>query len=120
MIFPWMTTHPDRLHRRAADLRHAATRAEKRLLRALKETFPHIAWRSQYVIAPYIVDICAPDIKLVIEADGSQHAESPTDKKRDKRLQKQGYTVLRFWNNDIMENLEGVLHHVSTHIPAGT
>ena len=58
----------------------------------------------------FVVDFCCPDAKLVVEIDGGQHADrvqEDTDRTRD--LEASGYLVLRFWNNDVMHNLEGVL-----------
>ena len=58
----------------------------------------------------FVVDFCCPDAKLVVEIDGGQHADrvqEDTDRTRD--LEASGYLVLRFWNNDVMRNLEGVL-----------
>ena len=65
----------------------------------------------QYGVGPYIVDFCCPDIKLVIEADGGQHNEELDVKKDAKRtdyLNSLHITVIRFWNNDVVENREGV------------
>lgn len=92
---------------RAAALRHSATRPERRFARMFKTAWPDIKLMQQHVIKPYIVDFYIPSHKLVIEIDGGQHAESLADKKRDKTLTKRGLKVIRFWNNDVMENIEG-------------
>jgi very-short-patch-repair endonuclease len=56
------------------------------------------------------VDFCAPRQKLIIEVDGSQHLDrEEQDKKRTSYLESKGYRVLRFWNHDVMNNLEGVM-----------
>ena len=61
-------------------------------------------------IGPYVVDFACWSAKLVVELDGSQHAEQiEKDQDRTEFLESQGYCVLRFWNNEVIENLEGVL-----------
>jgi very-short-patch-repair endonuclease len=63
-----------------------------------------------HAIGNYIVDFCAPRRKLIIELDGSQHLEQKEyDEERTKYLEARGYRVLRFWNNDVMNNIETVL-----------
>jgi very-short-patch-repair endonuclease len=67
-------------------------------------------FRNQHAIGNYIVDFCAPRKKLIIELDGSQHlAQAEYDEERTKYLEAQGYRVLRFWNNDVMNDIESVL-----------
>ena len=69
-----------------------------------------IDFRRQHAIGPYITDFCAPRRKLVIEVDGSQHLDQQEyDAERTAFLKAQGYTILRFWNGDVMNNIEGVL-----------
>lgn len=62
----------------------------------------------QYAIGSYFADFVCRDAMLVVEIDGSQHSESMRDELRTKALNVLGYSVLRFWNNDVLENLEGV------------
>jgi very-short-patch-repair endonuclease len=63
-----------------------------------------------HAIDNYIVDFCAPHRRLIIELDGSQHIEQQTyDEERTKSLEARGYQVLRFWNNDVMDNIDSVL-----------
>jgi very-short-patch-repair endonuclease len=62
----------------------------------------------QEPIGPYIVDFVCRAKHLVIEVDGGQHAESSADAERDRWLLEHRYCVLRFWNNDVLENIEGV------------
>ncbi len=69
-------------------------------------------FRRQHSIGVYIVDFCCSPQKLIVEIDGSQHSEEKAelyDNVRTDYLEKLGYTVLRFWNNEINVNLEGVL-----------
>jgi very-short-patch-repair endonuclease len=90
-------------------MRREPTKAERavwRMLRA-KQLAAH-KFRRQAVIGRYIVDFVCHERCLVIEIDGGQHARSPRDKARTEWLESQGYRVLRFWNNDVLENLEGV------------
>ena len=69
-------------------------------------------FRRQQPIGPYIVDFVHFEARLIVEADGGQHNDAPDDKKRDIWLRSQGFTVLRFWNNEILNNLEGVLTRI--------
>ena len=69
-----------------------------------------VHFRNQHAIGNYIVDFCAPRKKLIIELDGSQHLERKEyDEERTKYLESRGYRVLRFWNNDVMKDVENVL-----------
>jgi len=100
----------------ARRLRHNVTDAERRLrleLRRLPTYGTH--FRRQAPIGPYVVDFACMAAHLVIELDGSQHAEADgvrKDEARTRWLAQEGYKVIRFWNNDISENLEGVLQAI--------
>ena len=68
-----------------------------------------VRFNRQVPIGPYICDLVARSARLVIEVDGGQHAsQQDRDRQRTAFLRSQGYRVLRFWNNDVLENLEGV------------
>lgn len=112
----WTRRTSEHLERRAAALRRDATPAERRFSRAFRAAFPGRALRSQYVIPPYIVDFYVPDRQLVIEIDGGQHCESAYDRRRDRRLRRRGYTIVRFWNKDIRENIDGCLEYLESYI----
>jgi very-short-patch-repair endonuclease len=85
------------------------TEAEKRLWSMLRDRrMPSFKFKRQFVIAPYIVDFVCFERRLIVEADGSQHAESEYDRRRDAFLRSQAFSVLRFWNNDVLENASGV------------
>lgn len=100
---------------RARQLRRDATDAEKTLRRALRASFPQAHFRFQVPLGPYIVDFCSHAAKLIIEVDGGQHAEAADyDAKRTAFLESEGYKVLRFWNNDISNALEGVIGRVAS------
>ncbi len=95
----------------AYNLRHNLTEAESRLWAVLRaHRVDNIHFRRQHAIGPYIVDFCAPQKKLVIELDGGQHFDQQEyDAERTAYLELKGYRVLRFWNNDVMNNMNGVL-----------
>lgn len=70
----------------------------------------NIHFRNQHAIGNYVVDFCAPRKKLIIELDGSQHLEQAEyDAERTALFESKGYRVLRFWNNDVMNDLDTVL-----------
>ncbi len=101
-------------------LRKGQTEAEYKLWYFLKgKTFGGLKFRRQYVIKPYIVDFCCLEKKLIIELDGGQHNEEKSqiyDEKRTEYLNKLGYKVLRFWDNDIFQNTDSVLEAISNSI----
>ena len=70
-------------------------------------------FRRQVVIAPYIADFVCFERRLIIEADGSQHADNRYDERRDAFLRAQGFAVLRFWNNDVLTNIAGVFDAIA-------
>jgi len=72
-----------------------------------------LKFKRQKPMGRYIVDFVCLERRLIIEVDGGQHAEQAAyDQRRDAWLQSQGYTVLHFWNNDVMQQLEGVLEQI--------
>ena len=82
----------------------------------LKGSALGVKFRRQHSIGKYIVDFCCPAKKVIVELDGSQHCEKMAelyDTARTNYLQKLGYTVLRFWNNEINVNLESVLMNIT-------
>lgn len=82
--------------------------------RALREKLPGTKWRRQVPIGPYFADFLCFSAKLIVEIDGGQHAEAVDyDQRRTCFPEAQGYRILRFWNNDVMENMEGVLAQIS-------
>ncbi len=95
---------------RARRLRKEATDAEQTLWRALRELDTPLKIRRQHPIGKYIADFAIPGAGLVIEVDGGQHADAvEADVSRTIALGERGYRVIRFWNNDILTNLDGVL-----------
>ncbi len=95
----------------ARELRNNSTDAERILWRYLKNSqIEGVKFRRQQPIEAYIVDFVSFDKRIVIELDGGQHAENEEyDKQRDACLYANGFVVLRFWNNEVIENIEGVL-----------
>ena len=98
----------------AKQLRTNQTDAERRLWYHLRaHRFMGLKFKRQKPLGPYIVDFICMERRIIIELDGGQHAEQlPYDQHRDAWLTKQGYTVLRFWNNEVMQELEAVLEKI--------
>ena len=97
-------------------MRGAPTDSELRLWRILRDRrLSGFKFRRQVPVGPYIVDFLCVGAKLIVEADGSQHAESLRDNIRDAYLANQGWKVLRFWNNEVLQNREGVLETIYAH-----
>ena len=96
---------------RARALRRGMTDAEKLMWSELRgRRFDGVKFKRQKPIAGYIVDFVALDLKLVVEIDGGQHAErTERDAARTRVLEESGYHVVRFWNHDVLGNIEGVL-----------
>ena len=95
---------------RARALRRDLTEAEKKLWQHLRQPpFKESHFRRQATIGPYFCDFASHQLKIVIEVDGGQHADNAADDRRTAHLVSKGYRVLRFWNNDVLENLPGVL-----------
>jgi very-short-patch-repair endonuclease len=94
---------------RVKSLRVSMTDAERKLWRALRARGVGAKFRRQVPLGPYVVDFVCFESKVVVEVDGGQHAESASDIRRDRYFQDRGYRVLRFWNNDVLLNLDGVL-----------
>ena len=96
------------VHARA--LRTRMTDAERKLWFALRDRrFARFKFRRQVPIGPFIADFVCFEARVVIEVDGGQHAESLQDQRRDRWLAANRFRVLRFWNNEVLSNLEGVL-----------
>jgi very-short-patch-repair endonuclease len=99
--------------RRARSLRLDATDAERALWQGLRHKQLGARFRRQYPIPPYVADFACVEARLIVEADGSQHALPGADVVRDRRLSKAGWRVLRFWDNDILRNRTGVLQAIA-------
>ena len=94
----------------AIELRKASTPAERKLWSRIRNDQLGVTFRRQHAVGNYIPDFCSPKAKLIIELDGSQHLEQEEyDEERTKYLESLGYKVIRFWNNDVMKNVNGVI-----------
>jgi very-short-patch-repair endonuclease len=97
----------------AKKLRSNMTDAEHRLWYRLRaHRFEGYRFRRQVPVGPYVVDFACVGRKLVVEVDGGQHADNLRDKARDDYLRARGFRVLRFWNNDVLTNTQGVLEMI--------
>ena len=95
---------------RARELRRDATDAERRLWSALRDRrLRGYRFRRQHPIGDFIVDFACTQHRLIVEADGGQHADNEADRRRTAWLESEGWRVLRFWNNDALANTEGVI-----------
>jgi len=104
----------DLIRARARTLRKNPTDVEKLLWRRLRMwQLDGYKFRRQQPLGNYIVDFVCLEEKLIVELDGGQHAEqSDYDAERDGWLREQGFVVLRFWNNEVLDNLEGVTEKI--------
>jgi very-short-patch-repair endonuclease len=90
-------------------MRSAPTEAEERLWGAVRNRrLGKLKFRRQVPVGSYIADFVCMEAKLIVEVDGTQHAESRRDVKRDIDLNERGFRVLRFWNDDVMRDLDSV------------
>src|SRR5512136_2522910 len=93
-------------------LRKDATDAERKLWSILRNRkMAGLKFFRQYGIGPYILDFYCPEQRLAIEVDGGQHAEvrgQKNDAKRDRYLRELNIRVIRFWNNDVLQNIEAI------------
>jgi very-short-patch-repair endonuclease len=112
-MFTHKRTTP-KVFKRAKELRRNQTEAEAKLWSYLRNhQLNNVGFRRQHAIGNYIVDFCAPRRKLIIELDGGQHLEQEEyDAHRTEFLESRGYKVLRFWNNDVLKNIEDVIHEI--------
>ena len=99
-------------------LRSIQTNAEKLLWQKLRKRQLGVRFQRQYVFDnKYIVDFYCASLKLIIEINGGQHNDNHQDDIRDNYIKKRGCKILRFWNNDILENIEGCLSQITNLIP---
>ncbi|UYO45465.1 DUF559 domain-containing protein [Rhodopseudomonas palustris] len=110
----------DRQRYFAQMMRQNPTDAERVLWQRLRHdlVLANSHFRRQVVIGPFIVDFASRVARLVIELDGGQHDEQrAADEVRSRYIEAQGYRVLRFWNNDVLGNLDGVLAEIQSALP---
>jgi len=106
---------PLRFHR-ARHLRRSQTEAERALWERLRAgRLNGLRFRRQFPIGAFIADFCCRECRLVIELDGGQHAEQEAgarDKRRTQEIERHGYRVARFWDTEVLTNIEGVLEAI--------
>jgi len=98
-------------------MRTNMTDAERKLWHELRaHRLMKLGFRRQYPIRNYIVDFACPARRLIVEIDGSQHAEQMAayDRTRTGALEADGWTVLRFWNDDVLKDIDNVCQHIVT------
>ncbi|MGK9050037.1 endonuclease domain-containing protein [Neorhizobium petrolearium] len=109
---------PQKNRANARRMRKALTEAELKLWNALRgHRLMGLGFRRQLPIAGYIVDFACPTHRLIVEIDGSQHgndADLRYDADRTRRLEKDGWIVLRFWNDDVLKDIDNVCLHILT------
>lgn len=105
------------LSKTAKELRKRATEAEQHLWRHLKaRQLEGLKFRRQEQIGRFIVDFVCYETEIVVEVDGGQHSnEKIKDNERTDWLNSQGFEVLRFWNNEVLTNIEGVIEAIRKH-----
>jgi len=105
---------PPHLRRNARRMRRAMTEAELKLWNELRaHRLMGLGFRRQVPIGRYIVDFACPEHKLIVEVDGSQHAENLIrDQARTTYLEQQGWQVVRFWNDDVLSDIDNVCTHI--------
>ena len=96
---------------RARELRQCQTDAELRLWQVVRaRRLGDFKFKRQVTIGPFVADFACKSLRLVVELDGSQHAgQAPYDEARTRYIEASGYRVLRFWNNEVLGNIEGVI-----------
>jgi very-short-patch-repair endonuclease len=101
---------------RAGELRKEPTPAERKLWAYLRgDKLNGVNFRRQHAIGNYIVDFVSIKKRLIIELDGSQHLEQEAyDIERTRYLESQGYKVIRFWNNDVENDINGVIRVIGS------
>ena len=104
----------------AQRLRREPTEAAKRLWSRLRAKQLGVQFTREFQIGNAIADFACRRMKLVIEVDGSQHADSTTDASRTRMIEAYGYTVIRFWNNDVLSNTDGVIESIAQALALAT
>lgn len=107
---------PSRQRKNAKSMRRVMTDAELKLWNELRaHRLMGMSFRRQVPIRPYIVDFACSAHHLVVEVDGSQHADvedAERDKARSAQLSASGWTILRFWNDDVIRDIDNVCQHI--------
>ena len=104
----------------AQKLRREPTDAALRLWSRLRAKQLGVQFTREFQIGNAIADFACRRAKLVIEVDGGQHADSPTDEARTQMIESYGYRVIRFWNNDVLQNTDGVVQRITEELALNT
>ena len=114
---------PPQRRANAKRMRKALTEAELKLWNELRaHRLMGLGFRRQVPVAGFIVDFACPQHRLIVEIDGWQHAREPNavyDEARTRRLEADHWTVLRFWNDDVLRDIDNVCLHIVTVIGKG-
>ena len=115
---PWALDDGARPRPRIVDfakiMRSEPTKAERRLWTALRRMQAGRShFRRQVVVEGFVADFACYRLKLIIEVDGGQHCESEADVARTSKLEKAGWRVMRFWNSDVLNNIDGVMGKIA-------
>ncbi|PBC08333.1 DUF559 domain-containing protein [Mesorhizobium sp. WSM3859] len=101
----------------ARSMRREPTEAEDRLWQELRgRRLENIKFKRQVPIGRFVADFLCAEAKLIVEIDGSQHAESRHDQERDAALKVRGFRVLRFWNDDVLKELDAVCDTIIAYV----
>ncbi|AZO60371.1 endonuclease domain-containing protein [Mesorhizobium sp. M1A.F.Ca.IN.022.07.1.1] len=101
----------------ARRMRRESTEAEDRLWQELRgRRLDKIKFRRQVPVGRFVADFVCAEARLIIEIDGSQHADSPHDQERDAELKARGFRVLRFWNDDVLKELDAVCDTIIAYV----
>ena len=104
---------PDRNREFARSMRSDATKAENVLWQAIRnKQLEGFRFKRQVPLENYIVDFVCFEARLIIEVDGSQHIENERDVARDEKLSAAGFRILRFWNDEIVRNIDGACRQI--------
>jgi very-short-patch-repair endonuclease len=99
---------------RARNLRKGQTEAEKVFWHSVKaKRFEGYKFKRQVPVGPFYADFVCEEARLIVEIDGGQHSENQKDLQRTAFLNSKGYEVVRFWNNEVLGNLDGLLSSLS-------
>jgi BirA family biotin operon repressor/biotin-[acetyl-CoA-carboxylase] ligase len=104
----------------ARKLRREPTDAAKRLWSRLRAKQLGVQFTREFQIGNAIADFACRRAKLVIEVDGGQHNDSPSDEMRTRTIESLGYRVIRFWNHDVLENTDGVVLRITEELALNT
>ncbi len=104
----------------AQKLRQDPTDAAKRLWSRLRAKQLGVQFTREFQIGRAIVDFACRRARLVIEVDGGQHSDSSTDEARTRMIESYGYQVIRFWNNEVLQNTDGVVLRITEALSLAT